>query len=254
MSLLDLLYSLEPRRALAVAVGASIVLYALAANLAYVYRTPRPGRIGRFAQWASTSWLPRAIGELIRWAYYLALPWATLMLGYNTMRALGVWNLDWLGAAPELGALALGAIVVFVWIWRPYARAEHPHAIDESGWNWARHIVEIIYQEAHWAFYRSGPILWLADSYWGSFFGLALVLLEGWSNPVVRANSRDITRADAPLWSGSLAIVSAIVFIFTQNAWYCLLVHLILDLGLRGLIGFPRVHLSGETPPAEIEQ
>ena len=85
--------------------------------------------------------------------------------------------------------------------------------------------------------------MWLGDYYWGSFFGLVLVFLEGWSNPVVRRNSADITRADAPLWSGSLAIISTAVFIYTQNSWYCLLVHLALDLGLRGLIGFPRVNL-----------
>jgi len=252
VSLLEFLYSLEPRRALAFALGGSIVLYALAANLAFANRTPRPGRLGRFTRWASTEWIPRAIGELGRWVYYLALPWATLMLGYDTARAIGVWNLDWLGHTLELAGLGIGAMVAFIWIWRPYARAEHPHAIDESGWNWARHIIEVIYQEAHWAFYRSGPILWLGESYWGSFFGLALVLLEGWSNPLVRANIRDITRADAPLWNGSLAIVSTVVFIFTQNAWYCLLVHLVLDLGLRGLIGFPRVHL-GEPPPTETE-
>ena len=252
MSLLEFLYSLEPRRALAFALGGSIVLYALAANLAFANRSPRPGRLGRFTRWASTEWIPRAIGELGRWVYYLALPWATLMLGYDTARAIGVWNLDWLGHTLELAGLGIGAMVAFIWIWRPYARAEHPHAIDESGWNWARHIIEVIYQEAHWAFYRSGPILWLGESYWGSFFGLALVLLEGWSNPLVRANIRDITRADAPLWNGSLAIVSTVVFIFTQNAWYCLLVHLVLDLGLRGLIGFPRVHL-GEPPPTETE-
>jgi len=250
--LLEFLYSLEPRRALAFALGGSIVLYALAANLAFANRSPRPGRLGRFTRWASTEWIPRAIGELGRWVYYLALPWATLMLGYDTARAIGVWNLDWLGHTLELAGLGIGAMVAFIWIWRPYARAEHPHAIDESGWNWARHIIEVIYQEAHWAFYRSGPILWLGESYWGSFFGLALVLLEGWSNPLVRANIRDITRADAPLWNGSLAIVSTVVFIFTQNAWYCLLVHLVLDLGLRGLIGFPRVHL-GEPPPTETE-
>ena len=244
MNWLDVLYSFEPRSALAVVLGASIALYALAANVAYANRTPRPGRLGRFTAWASREGLPRAFGELLRWAYYLVIPWATLMLGYNSVRALGVWNLDWLGPAPQLGFLAAGAIAVSIWIWRPYARAEHPHAVDESGWNWARHIVEVFYQELHWAFYRSGPILWLGDYYWGSFFGLVLTLLEGWNNPVVRKNSADVTRADAPLWSGSLAIISTAVFIFTQNSWYCLLVHLVLDLGLRGLIGFPRVNLT----------
>jgi hypothetical protein len=243
VSWLDFLYSLEPRRALAVSLGTSIALFALAANVAYANRIPkpRPGRLGRLLTWVTTASIPRALGELLRWAYYLVLPWATLMLGYNSVRALGVWNLNWLEPLPQLAALAVGAIAVCIWIWRPYARAEHPHAIDESGWNWARHIVEVIYQEAHWAFYRSGPIGWLGDAYWGSFFGLVLIFVEGWSNPVVRNNARDITRADAPLWSGSLAIISAIIFIFTQNSWYCLAVHLVLDLGLRGLIGFPRV-------------
>ena len=250
MDLLDLLYSIEPLRGLAISLGLSVALFALAANVAYANRIPKPraGRLGRFVTWMTTATIPRAFGELLRWAYYLVFPWATLMLGYNSVRALGVWNLDWLQPVPELAALAVGAVAVCFWIWRPYARAEHPHAIDESGWNWARHIVEVIYQEAHWAFYRSGPIMWLGDNYWGSFFGLILVLIEGWSNPVVRNNVRDITRADAPLWSGSLAIISAVVFIYTQNAWYCLLVHLILDLGLRGLIGFPRVNLPSELP------
>ncbi len=251
MSWFEFLSSLEPRSALAVVLGASIALYTLGANVAYANRTPRPGRLGRFTAWASREWLPRVVGELARWAYYLAIPWATLMLGYDAVRALGVWNLNWLAPALELGLLTIGAIVVCIWIWQPYARAEHPHAVDESGWNWARHIVEVIYQEAHWAFYRSGPILWLSDYYWGSFFGLALAFLEGWSSPVVRNNAQDITRADAPLWSGSLAIISTVVFIFTQNSWYCLLVHLVLDLGLRGLIGFPRVNLPSE--PLESE-
>jgi hypothetical protein len=246
VSLLELLYSLEPRRALAVVISLSIALYTLMANLAWVNRVPRPGRYEQFLTWAKTAWVARAFGELARWVYYLAFPWATLMLGYTTMRALGVWGMDWLGRAAELGILGIGVVVVVIWVWRPYARTEHPHAIDESGWNWARHIVEIIYQEAHWTFYRSGPILWLGDFYWGSLFGLALTLIEGWSNPVARTNASEITRADAPLWSGSLAIISTIVFLFTQNAWYCLIVHLLLDLGLRGVIGFPRAFTHGD--------
>lgn len=242
MNLVEFLIALEPRGALAIAIGISIILYTLSANVAEVNRVPRDGRLGRFVKWWQTRWLGRGVSELARWIYYLAFPWATLMLGYSTMRALGVWGMDWLAPALQFGALILGAVVVIVWVWQPYARAEHPHALDESGWNWARHLIEILYQEAHWAFYRCGPILWLNDFYWGSFFGLLLVLIEGWSNPTVRGNVRDITRADAPLWSGSIAIISTIVFILTQNTWYCLLVHLILDQGVRGIIGFPRGH------------
>lgn len=243
MEVLEFLAAFEPRSALAVILAAAIVLYAVSANLAWLSHTPRGGRLGRLLGWGQHSRVASFAGELARWLYYLGVPWGTLMLGYNTMRALGVWGMDWFAPAPVFLALTLGAAAAIFWVWRPYVQVEHLHAIDESGWNWARHMVEIVYQEAHWAFYRSGPILWLGDNaYWGSLFGLMLVLLEGVSNPQVRAHWRDVTRADAPLWSGSLAIISTLIFIYTQNAWYCLLVHLVLDQGLRGLIGFPRAH------------
>jgi hypothetical protein len=240
VTLLEFLYSAEPRQALALTLGASILVYTFFSNLAWTNRIPRTGRWGRFITWTQTSRIARVIGELLRWVYYLGLPWTVLMVGYTTARAIGIWNLDWGGHLVEFAALAIGSIIVFIWIWRPYTQLEHPHAIDESGWNWARHLIEILYQEAHWAFYRCGPILWLDSVYFGSFFGLILVLMEGWSNANVRANTSDVTRADAPLWSGSLAIVSALVFIITQNTWYCLIIHLLLDVGLRRAIGFPR--------------
>lgn len=251
MNLYDWLSSLEPRQTLAIALGGSIVLYTWMANLAWVNRRPGLGRWGQFLSWSQHAWIARAVGELARWLYYLGLPYAALILGYSSMRALGVWGVDWLGHAVDFAVIGIGAAIVIIWVWQPFARSEHPHAIDESGWNWARHIVELIYQEAHWAFYRSGPILWLGDFYWGSFIGVLLTFVEGWSNPFVRANTRDVTRADAPMWSGSLAIVSTIVFIFTQNAWYCLIVHLLIDLGLRSTIGFPRTHTPSGTSDFE---
>ncbi len=255
MTLNDLLSALPPRQMLAIVIACSILLYALAANLAWVlaHRPPRPGRWTRWLKWLRSAPLPRVLGEILRWLYYLAVPYATLMLGYNTVRALGFWNLDWLEKLPIALVLAAGAMIVFVWTWRPYARTQHPHAVDESRWNQARHILELLYQQGHWALYRSGPILWLGDPYWGSLVGLGLTFLEGWSNPNVRASAREITRADAPLWSGSLAVVSAIVFIYTQNLWYCLAIHLLLDVGLRTMIGFPRVALPEQENAALLE-
>jgi hypothetical protein len=249
----ELLATLPPRYLLAIALGLSVIMYALGANLAHVKSPPRSQRLRRFLGWARTAWVARAAGEMGRWLYYLGLPYATLYLGINTVRALGVWNLDWMNPLLAMLVLAGGAIVILFWVWRPYARTEHPHAVDESRWSQARHVVELIYQQAHWALNRSGPILWVGDFYLGSFLGLVLTFIEAWSNPTVRASVHDTTRADAPLWTGSLAIVSTLVFIFTQNLWYCLAIHLLLDLGLRPVIGFPRVATDADTlPPVSV--
>ncbi len=247
MTLEEFFVSLEPRHALAFALGFSIVFYALAANVGWANRNPGFSRAGRFISWTRSAWLPRAWRAILRWAYYLLLPYGTLIAGWNSVRALGLWNLDWLGRAPIALGLAVGAAIVFVWVWRPYARTEHPHAVESSGWGRARHGIEILYEQAHWAFYRSAPILWLNDFYWGSFIGLLLVIVEGWSNPRVRESVRDITRADTPLWTGSVAIVSAVLFVFTQNFWYALATHLFLDFGLRPLAGFPRRNLAADS-------
>ncbi|MBI5305018.1 MAG: hypothetical protein HY868_22995 [Chloroflexi bacterium] len=246
MNFLDALYAIEPRVAIAILLGVSIGAYTLASNLAWASRrwTLRTDRLGRFALWSSTSRLARVIGHLARWVYFLLLPWGTLMLGWNTTRALGIWRMDWFSTAFAFAALGIGAMLVVIWVWRPYARTLHPHAIDETGWYWAGQIVETLYQETHWAFYRSGPVMWLADFYWGGLFGLSLTLLESWSDPHVRARIDEVTRADAPLWRASLAIISTLVFILTQNSWYCLIVHLLLALAIRRVIGFPHARVD----------
>ncbi len=242
MNVIDLISGLSPRQFLAVVIAFSICLYALAANLGWVLQRQAPG--GAWEQrvaWMQSSRIFLVLKEIARWLYYLGLPYAALMVGYDTVRALGVWNLDWIGGIVPASLLAVGSIALVLWIWRPYAQKQHPHAVDESRWNWARHIIELLYQQAHWSFYRSGPILWVGDLYLGSFLGLGLAYIEGLTNPNVRAGVREVTRADAPLWTGSLAVITTVIFIYTQNLWYCLAVHLVLDLGLRGLVGFPRV-------------
>lgn len=240
MDLVEFLKSLEPRAALAGSLVLSILLYSISANVGWAAIAPRGARFGRLVAWMRRFRLRTMLFEFVRLLYYIVLPWLTLILGYNTMRALGVWNLDWLMNWWIALVVTFGGAPIFIWVWKPYAQSEHPEAVDLSRWNGARQILEAIYQELHWAFYRSGPILWLGDFYWGSFTGLSLSLIEGWTNPMVRANVRDITRADAPLWAGSLAIISVLVFYYTQNTWYCLLIHLGLNFILRRLIGLDK--------------
>ncbi len=251
MNFADLFSSFPPRRALAGVMIVSIALYALAANLVWARHELPVRRLRRQMETAESNPAGRVLGELARWVYYLGLPYVALILGYTSIRALGIWATSWLEPLVWATALGVGTVIVFLWVWRPFARMEHVYAVDQPQWSWARRVIEAIYQQAHWAFYRSGPILWLGDFYWGSFVGLFLTLIEGWTNPSVRSSIRDIHRADAPLWTGSIAVVTTIIFIFSENVWYCLATHLILDLVLRNYIGFPKHSEREEMLPFE---
>ncbi len=240
MSLTDLALILPPRNALAVALVLSIILFALVSNLAWSGKG-RPGRHPghRLVPFRGTK-VARALLESARWLYYLGFPYLTLVLGFNTVRALGLWSSDWFGPIGWAAGLTLGTAVVLIWVWRPYNRTEQMNLREPPRWSWARRIVESLYQQGHWAFYRSGPILWLNDFYLGTFLGLGLVLIEASTNPNVRMSLRDTGRADAPLWIGSIAIATSIIFVFTENVWYCLGAHLFFDLVLRTCLGFSR--------------
>jgi hypothetical protein len=100
---------------------------------------------------------------------------------------------------------------------------------------WQR-LLSVLYDQIHWAFYRSGPILWLGDLYWGTFAGFALAALEAGLNPALRWALKSPETASTPLLRLSSAWISALLFVATQNLWLTLATHLILEglLGSRG--------------------
>jgi hypothetical protein len=98
-------------------------------------------------------------------------------------------------------------------------QAEESHNVQPLGW-WVI-FRDTIYSEIHWAFYRSCPILFLGD-YWGVFVGFLIVILEWWIDPAWRASfleAEGVTRL-------GIAFSMAIVYLFTQNLWLVILVHL----------------------------
>jgi len=265
LSLLQILLSLLDYKArLLLWIAGSIALYALAVNFLDYGRPglssldpvgfgtgrartgPSPHtRLGRLVtrldSWPHRFWLAR----IFRFAYYVGLPFLALIKGAMSPRLLGLSDLDWIGGIGAGVPLGLGAFLLLVWGWSHYLRSlrrrkvERPRLAEvhilSQPWGWPLILLEIIYLEAHWAFYRSGPLTVLGD-YWGVFAGLGIVFIEWATNPKLR-RTLDTERRGEILWNGSLALVIALIFLFTHNLWLCAIIHLGLEMGLLAILG-----------------
>ena len=226
---------------------ASILVYVLASVVAWYFRQARPGRLGRavaaLQAWRWRGW-PR---EVLRFGYYIGPPYAALLLGVASPRLLGLSGLDWAQSSGLGAVLGSGAFVLLLLGWGQYARATRGllqpgegllatevAALDRP-WGIGVLLLEVVYLEAHWAFYRAGAILLWGD-YAGVFLGFAVAILEMLSRPQLWSRLRQPGQADGFLLTASLAFVVTILFLFTHNLWVCAIVHGGLALGLLSLL------------------
>lgn len=189
----------------------------------------------------------------LRLLYYVGLPFAALFWGHDAVvgRLLGLqpfvlpengqrsatisanW-FDWLqdfGWALGLGLGSLGLFLLVRW-------AHHRALIsgEDEGWggqtsSWET-IREAAYREIHWAFYRNAPIVTLG-LYWGIWVGLLLVALEALANPVWRRGLTVPERASKQLLRATLAVVSSVLFLRTQNLWLSMALHWVVSWGFQ---------------------
>lgn len=242
---------------------ASVALYAVGSYFARRYEDPRNGSLGRWAErlraWPHAGWLL----ALARFLYYVGLPYGLLrwrpdvaspaslgLAGFAQLAEasfLGWLASDWLNGLGVAIALGLGLFFLLAWGWWLYFRAvrDLPSAPATGGeeplsatWlggvypprSWPVALQEAIYLQAHWALYRSGPLLWLDDYYVGVILGFGIVCLEWSLSAGWRASLGQVGRAGRSVVDWSLALSSAIVYLFTYNLWLCILVHWVADL------------------------
>jgi hypothetical protein len=205
----------------------SLLISVLGSELAWREQTPAPGRVNEFIARLTRTTVGRGLFEIARFLYYLGLPYAAAFVGFADLRALGLVSLDWVVGVRWAILLAVGGWLVLLAVWLPYIRATEsaPSLVAE----WPRRPVEVLYMQAHWAFYRAGAIMLLDNTYWGAFAGLALVALEAFADPRVRRDLGQIGQVEYPLWSGGLAAISAVSFVLTQNTWLTALIHYVLE-------------------------
>jgi hypothetical protein len=101
-------------------------------------------------------------------------------------------------------------------------------------------LIDILYLQVHWAFYRGALAVLREDLYAGVFLGLGLVYLEWGLNPYWRRGWRDSSLATARWLRAALALVAALIYLFTRNLWLCLVAHAVLGLLFWGFGREPR--------------
>jgi hypothetical protein len=180
--------------------------------------------------------------EVFRLAYYLGIPCMAAISGWLGADLIGIRGPNWMDGKGAQGflwedwikgsGLATAAVLAVIGVWfvghllaRRATLVTVPWGIPDQLW---QRLLNVCYYQVHWAFYRSGPILWLDDLYWGTFVGLTLVLLESALNPALWWALKSPETAGPPLIRLGLAWINALLFLATQNIWLTAGAHLVL--------------------------
>jgi hypothetical protein len=200
--------------------------------------------------------------QLLRLLYYIGLPYAALLTGSLAPIDLGLTGaggevLGWDVAAWLRGlsiTLTIGIIVVLPiglasWQMTRAAR-EAPLGADDRLVGVV--LVDALYAEVHWAFYRTAPLILLENAYAAALIGMWLVGAE-WSVELIR-NGLSLAPEDRQRWLRRVLLlaVSATLFVLTRNLWLLIALHLLLELIWKAWLGRLDRHPI-ETAAAPIE-
>jgi hypothetical protein len=199
--------------------------------------------------------------QLLRLAYFIGLPYAALLTGSLAPIDLGLtgtggtllgWDVAvWLRSLSV--TLTVGLLVLLpngLASWQ-LARSASGGALDADDRSAGGLVVEAIYAEIHWAFYRTAPLILLENVYVAALIGLGLIGLE-WSVELIR-NGLGRAPEERQRWLRRVVLlaVSATLFVLTQNLWLLIALHLVLELTWKAWLG-RLVHRSiGQPDPEE---
>ncbi len=182
----------------------------------------------------------RSLVQVVRLFYYIGVPYAALLtraiapvdMGLTGVGGslLGWTGAEWLhnlGMGLMASALALIPIALAV---RQMARAGQPFGLDERSVGAV--VVDGVYAETHWAFYRAAPLIILDDVYTATLIGLGLVGVE-LLVLLIRNSLGQPAERQSWLVTAWLLTLSAALFILTRNMWIIILVHIAVTVLLK---------------------
>jgi hypothetical protein len=183
--------------------------------------------------------------QLARLIYFIGLPYAALLtqsisavnLGFMgtggsiDASILGWTSADWLRSLNVWLTLGLIALIPIGLAARQMARAGSPLGVDAR--STGSIIIDSVYAEVHWTFYRTAPMILLSNAYWATLIGVILIGLE-WIVSLVR-NGLGSQPEDRQSWIGQILLLalSAALFILTRNVWLIIGLHVVIELALK---------------------
>jgi len=238
---------IEEHLELIVWTAGSILLAVAAAQLAWVgARSPTSG-LGHWRAALTHKPLGQSALFLARLVFYIGLPYLTLLRHSLSLVSIGMlgtetpdlpwwllgWNLsDWstaVGWTAALGGMTAAALSLG---WRNVRRAVGPD-FSASGLVPAPSLLVIVREsilaETHWAFYRAAPLALIADPYWATLTGAALVIFEWLLNPNWHFALADGPQREQWLMQLVWLALSATLFALTKNIWPILAAHILLE-------------------------
>jgi hypothetical protein len=227
----------------------SILAYAVGANLVWLSRSRKLTR----------SLYGRGLKQIGRFLFFLGIPYLALggwprlpFQGLLSLEDLGLVGLNarwpatrWLDAAGTSVGLGLAALVLLSLAWVNAHRRAHSPWLRFTPQPWWEVLVDILYLEVHWAFYRSSLAVAMDALYPAVFLGLGLIYLEWSLNPFWRRGWHSESPAAERWLRAALAVIVALVFLLTRNLWACLGLHLLLELIFRRLASGPATAQAG---------
>ena len=237
---------MDLRIELALWTAGSVMLSVLGAQLAWRAQQRPASWLGRFRSGWAGNRLGYAILFLVRLAYYLGLPYAVLMRHALSPVVIGLagtqtpdlpwWMLgrnpgDWTEAirwAAILGVLAAATLALGWWNVSRATGAEFPSGGVLPAPSLLVAAREGIYAEIHWAFYRAAPLMFIADSYWATLAGAALVIAEWALDPAWHVGLANGSRRETVLMQLAWLALSTSMFMLARNVWLAILLHVAL--------------------------
>jgi hypothetical protein len=254
MSTPELLDSVvDYRLELVIWVLVSILFYGITVNLWYHLRRAPSSWMSRRLSALESSPYGQWLFQALRLVYYLCIPYLALTRGVSNPTLMGMWAADWFderwfGELASGLALGLGAFLLLLWGWRHYLLAlrgtDHqvagePYLFERrllaAPWGWGLVLLEVLYLEMHWSFYRSATIR-AAGDYYGVFLGFLLVLAEWCLNPAIRSDLGIARRGGETLTTMTIAFSISTIYYFTANLWLCMVIHITIQFGLLSFL------------------
>ena len=208
-------------------IATSVLLSALINGLAW-HSSWKGSGTRRLIQWPISF-----LCQVGRFLFFVGLPYVSLLSGLIPATQCGLVDQEWLRNLTLCLPLGLGSFLVLLslrvlTLWREKTAPGGvvPGESRPSFWATLR---ESLYQEIHWAFYRSAPLLATGDREQGIALGLGIVALEAWLNPAWRARWRHPHLAATALRTSALAVTMAVVFGVTGNLWVTLGLHVTVE-------------------------